>query len=159
MALYTAVFNAVSVTAQQDLFEIASATDSITIIHSIELSQSSEIGDAQEEGLNLIFRRGQGAVTGGSGGTVPTPSALESGSSAYGGVTEVNNTTKMAVGTGTINILRADNWNVRLPYLWLPTPEMRPILGPSVRFVVELATTPADAIVMSGTLTFEELGG
>lgn len=159
MALYTAVFNAVNVTAQQDLFELTSASDSVTIIHAIELSQSSEIGDAQEEGLNLIFRRGAGSVTSGSGGTVATPQPLESGSSAYGGVTEVNNTTRMAVGTGTIVILRADNWNVRLPYLWLPTPEMRPILGPSNRFTVELATTPADAITMSGTLTFEELGG
>ncbi len=159
MALYTAVFNAVAVTAQQDLFELTCATDSITVIHAVELSQSSEIGDAQEEGLNLIFKRGTNLTTSGSAGTVPTPQPLESGSSAYGGVTEVNNTTRMAVGTGAINILRVDNWNVRMPYLWLPTPEMRPILGPSFRFGVELATTPADAITMSGTLTFEELGG
>ena len=159
MAVYTAAFTGVAVSAQQDFFEVAGPADAVTILHAIKLINTSDFGDAQEEVLQIILRRGTGAVTSGSGGTVVTPQPIESGSSAYGGVVEANNTTKMAVGTGTINILRADNWNVRLPYLWLPTPEMRPILGPSVRFVVELATTPADAIVMSGTLTFEELGG
>jgi len=155
MALYTAIFNAVTVTAQQDLFELNVPTDAIVLIHAIELSQSSEIGDAQEEGLNLLMKRG--ATTSGSGGTVPTSQPLETGSSAFGGTVEVNNTTKATAGT--IVTLRAENWNVRMPYLWLPTPEMRFILGPSSRFTVELATTPADAITMSGTLTFEELGG
>lgn len=155
MALYTAVFNAVAVTAQQDLFEIVSASDAITIIHAIELSQSTEIGDAMEEGLNILVKRG--ATVSGSGGSTVTPTALEAAvAAAYGGTVASNNTTK--ANTGTISTLRADNWNVRMPYLWLPTPEMRIVVGPSVRLTVELATTPADSITMSGTITFEELG-
>ena len=155
MALYTAVFNAVAVTAQQDLFELNVPVDAIAIVHAVEFSQSSEIGDAQEEGLNILMKRG--ATTSGAGGTVPVANPVETGSSAYGGTVEANNTTKATAGT--IVTLRADNWNVRSPYLWLPTPEMRFILGPLSRFTVELATTPADVITMSGILTFEELGG
>ena len=154
MALYTTTFNLVAVTAVQDLFDLLTAADSITVIHAVELSQSTEVGDAQEEMLNLIFERG---ATTASNGTAVVPNALESGSSAYGGTTRVNGATRSTAGT--IQTLRVDNWNVRMPYLWLPTPEMRPILGPNVRFVVDLNSTPADAITMSGTLTFEELGG
>ncbi len=154
MALYSTTFNQVAVSAVQDLFDLLTAADSITIIHAVELSQSSDYGDAQEEGLNLIFERG---ATTASNGTLVTPSPLESGSSLYGGSTRVNGATRSTAGT--IQPLRVDNWNVRIPYLWLPTPEMRPILGPNVRFVVDLNTPPADAITMSGTLVFEELGG
>jgi hypothetical protein len=156
MAIYTAVFNQVAVTAQQDLFEITSPADAITIIHALELSQSTEIGDAQEEMLNIIIRRGN--TTSGTGGTQAiTSQPVESGSSAYGGVIDINNTTKATAGTA--QIIRVDNWNVRMPYLWMPTPEMRLIMGPSVRVAFELATTPTDSITMSGTLWFEELGG
>jgi hypothetical protein len=159
MALYTVIFDRVTVTAIQDLFEVNTATDSVTIIHAVELSQTSEIGDVQEEMLPLIFKRANPGSTSGSGGTVPVSISLETGSSAYGGTTEVNNTTRMVAGTGSINVLRVDAWNVRTGYLWLPTPEMRPILGINSRFGVELPVAPADAITMSGTLTFEELGG
>lgn len=154
--LYTAVFSGVAVLAQQDLFEITSPADAITIIHAVELSQTTEVGDAMEEGLSVLMKRG--ATTSGTDGTqalVPAP--VETGSSAYGGVVDINNTTKASLGT--ILTLRADAWNVRSPFLYLPTPEMRFILGPSVRFTVELATTPLDSITMSGTVTFEELGG
>jgi hypothetical protein len=44
-----------------------------------------------------------------------------------------------------------------LPIWW--TPETRPVLSPSGRLIVELQTTPADALTMSGTLYFEEIGG
>lgn len=153
--LYSAVFNAVAVTAAQDLFEVVSPADAIVIFHSIELSQSTEVGDAMEEGLNLLFKRGQ--TTSGTGGTAPTPVPVETGSSAFGGTVEVNNTTKAS--TGTIVTMKADNWNVRSPYLYLPTPEMRWIMGPSTRMTVELVAAPADSITMSGTIWFEELGG
>lgn len=155
MALYAVTFTGVAVTAQQDLFELVSASDSITVIHQISLSQSTEVGDAQEEGLAILIKRGQ--TTSGSGGTAPTPVSLETGSAAFGGTTEVNNTTKASAGT--IVTTWAEAWNVRGPFIWLPTPEMRLILGPSTRMTVELGTTPADSITMHGTMIFEELGG
>lgn len=153
--LYAVTFTGVNVTAQQDLFEIVSAADSITILHQVILSQSTEVGDAQEEALSILIKRGQ--TTGGAGGSVVTPVPLETGSSAFGGTTATNRTTKASAGT--IVTTHAEAWNVRGPWVYLPTPEARPILGPSTRMTVELATTPADAITMHGTCIFEELGG
>lgn len=155
MAIYSAPFNAVAVTAQQDLFELNVPSTAVVFVHALELSQSTEVGDAQEEGLNLLFKRG--ATTSGSGGSTVTAVPLESTTGAtYGGTVEANNTTKATAGT--IVTVRPDNWNVRAPYLWLPTPEMRIPLAPGVRFTVELATTPADSITMSGCLWFEAIG-
>lgn len=153
--LYTASFAGVAVTAQQDLFEITAPSDCAVLIHQIKLSQSTEVGDAQEEGLSLLFKRG--ATTSGSGGSAPTPAPLDFGYAACGSAAETNNTTKAT--SGTIVTLDTDNWNERSPYLWLPTPELRITLSPSQRFTLELGTTPADSITMSGTLTFEEIGG
>lgn len=153
--LYTVPFAAVAVTAQQDLFELTAPADAVVLIHQIQLSQSTEVGDAQEEGLSLLFKRG--ATTSGSGGSAPTPSPVDFGYAAAGSAAEVNNTTKASAGT--IVTMVADNWNVRSQYLWLPTPELRITLSPSQRFTLELATTPADSITMSGTLWFEEIGG
>lgn len=152
----TVVFSAVAVTAQQDFFEITNASTRILLIHAIELAQSTEVADAQEEGLAVLMKRGVGATTG-SGGSTPTPILLETNSGAVAATAKANNTTKMT--SGTITTLVSTNWNIRnTPMQWLWTPEMRPVLSPSERFTVELATTPADSITMSGTLWFEEIG-
>jgi hypothetical protein len=152
---YSAQFNAVAATAQQDLFEIVAPADAVVVIHQIALAQSTEVGDAAEEALSILVKRG--ATTSGSGGSAPTPAPLEFGFPAAGSTVEVNNTTKATAGT--IVTLHADVWNVRSQLLILPTPELRIVLSPSQRLTVELATTPADSITMNGTLYFEEIGG
>ncbi len=153
--LYTVQFNGVAVTAQQDLFEYTAPADSVVFIHWAKLAQSTEVGDAQEEGLSILIKRG--ATTTGSGGTTPTPSPTEFGFAAAGGTAKVNNTTKATAGT--IVTLDADVWNVRMQAIWLWTPETRLVLSPSQRFTIELGTTPADSITMNGTLCLEEIGG
>jgi hypothetical protein len=153
--MYSAQFNGVSVTAQQDLFEVVAPSDAVVILHQLVVTQSSEVGDAQEEGLLIRLRRGM--TTSGSGGSSVTPALLQSGFSAAGSTVEVNNTTKSQ--DGTIVTLHSEAWNIRAPFVWLPPPEARIILSPSARFAVELATTPGDAVTMAGTLILEELGG
>jgi hypothetical protein len=153
--MYSVVFTGVAVTAQQDFFEITAPSDAVVYIHNVVLSQSSEVGDAQEEGLSLLFKRG--ATTTGSGGTTPTAVPTEFGSPASGSVCKVNNTTKATAGT--ITTLHSENWYIRGPFPGLPTPEIRHVLSPGQRYTVELATTPADSITVSGTLYFEEIGG
>ena len=64
------------------------------------------------------------------------------GDAAFGGTVEANNTTKASAGT--IVTHEVHNWNVRVPYQRIWTPETRPVLSPSRRFTLELATTPAD---------------
>lgn len=153
--LYSAQFNGVAATAQQDLFELVAPADAVVVVHQVVLSQSTEVGDAAEEGLAILVKRG--ATTSGSGGSAVTPAPLEFGFAAAGSTVEANNTTKASAGT--IVTLHSEVWNVRSQLLILPTPELRIVLSPSQRLTVELATTPADSITLNGTLYFEEIGG
>ena len=149
---YSVTFEEVAVTAAQDLFEIVAASDSVVVIHSVSVSQSSDAGDAASEMLNLLYHRGS---TSGSSGTTPTPAPLNLGDAAFGGTTEVNNTTQGTPGTK----LRAECWNVLAGYIWQPTPEERIYISPSGRVIIELQTAPSDSLTMSGTIIIEELGG
>jgi hypothetical protein len=153
--IYTVQFNAVAVTAQQDLFEIVAPADAVVALHALHVSQVTEVADAAEEMLALLHKSGQ--TTSGSGGSTPTAIPLLLGDAAFGGTVEANNTTKAA--DGTIVTHHAWNWNVRIPFDMLWTPETRPILSPSRRGTIELATTPADSVTMSGWVTIEEIGG
>jgi len=154
--MYSASFSAVAVTAAQDFFELIVPSTKVVLVHEVLLGQSSDVGDAAEEILNLLFKRGVGSTTGTGGTQAATPVKMETGQSAAGSTYDYNNTTKMTAGT--ITTLRADTWNVRGPYQWLPTPETRPVLAPSERFTVELVSAPADSLTVSGTLIFEEIG-
>lgn len=156
---YTAIFKEIAVTAAQDLFEIACPTDAITVIHEWEVSQKTEVKDAEEEMLTLTTNRGVGTVTSGSGGASVTPQQISDGDTAYGGTVERNNTTIMAVGTGTLEELEVYEWNVRIPLRQVYTPETRPIISPGNRWTLELETAPADSVTISGRIIFEEVGG
>lgn len=151
--IYTVSFADVAVTQQQDLFEIVAAAGRTAIIRGLELSQSSEVGDAQEEGLSILFKSGQ--TTSGASGSAPTPVPVDVNDNAAGFSAEANNTTKASAGT--IVTHRAAHWNVRAPYLWMMPPEMCIRVTGGRRFTVELATTPADSITLSGTLYVEEM--
>jgi len=155
--IYRCVFNAVAVTAQQDFFEITAATGKTILIHAWTIEQSTEVGDAQEEGINIVVKRGTSLTTSGSGGTTPTPVAQNPNDAAAGAVCEVNNTTKMATGTGAITTEDPRAWNVRIPFIEIYTPENRLIILPGERKTWELGTTPADSVTVSGKVIFEEI--
>jgi hypothetical protein len=151
---YSVIFNAVSVTAQQDLFEVTAGTGKPFDLLGLILTQSSEVGDAQEEGLNILIKTG--ATTTGTGGTTPTAIPRSLGSTAFGGTPKVNNTTKATAGTIVTNDVI--NWNVRVPLVLFWTPESWLTCTGGARMTIELATTPADVIVMSGTIYLHEMG-
>jgi len=157
--MYSTHFKDVAVTAAQDLFEILGASDSLTIVHRVLLTQRTEVGDAAEEMLLLTTNRGVGAVTSGSGGSTHTPQPVCDGDAAFGGTVEINNTTVMATGSGSLEQLEAFAWNIRVPFDLVYTPEQRPVISPGNRWTLELETVPADSINMSGTVWLEELGG
>ena len=54
----------------------------------------------------------------------------------FAGTVETNNTTKATAGT--ILTVHADAFNVQVGWDFLPTPELRPVLGPSGRLTVEV---------------------
>lgn len=153
--LYTVSFAGVAVTAQQDFFEIVAPSDATVDILEYHLSQSSDVGDAAEEGLSILLK--SGATVSGSGGTTPTPVPLALGDAAFGGTAEVNNTTK--ANTGTIVTHHAINWNIRVPLDVIFTPETVKVISPSARATLELATTPADSLTVSGYMVIRENGG
>jgi len=150
---YTVIFSAVAVSAAQDLFEITPADDRPIEILGLSLGQTSDTGDAQDEQLQISIIRGH--TTSGSGGTAPTPGALNPLDAAAGFTAEVNNTTVASAGT-TVT-LHTDAWNVRAGYtVWWP-PEARPVATQGNTTIVVRQTAPADAITMSGTLYVREL--
>lgn len=153
--IYTAQFTDVAVTAIQDLFEIVAPADAIVVIHDVHFSQKSDVGDAAEEILNIQFTSGH--TTSGSGGTTPPAIPREFGDAAFGGTVEANNTTQASAGTIVTHY--SWDWNIRGPFDKIWTPETRPILSPSRRACFELPVAPADSITMSGSVTFEEIGG
>lgn len=153
--MYTISFTEVAVSAQVDFFEVTAASTKLAVIHGFELSNSTDFGDAAEEVLPLVLKRGN--TTSGTGGATPTPTPLESGQGASSFVADTNNTTK-ATGGSPVNV-GATGWNIRMsPGQWQWSPEQRIYLAPSERFVVELTNTPVDSIDISGTMWIEEIG-
>lgn len=161
--IYVVEFENVTVSAAQDLFEIAPATDKPIALHGFTLSNvggTADAGDAQEELLRLIIIRGLATVgsggTAGSAGTNMNP--INPGDPAPSFGARTNDTTVAVVGAGTTINLFTDGWNVRIPYQMFFTPETRPICTASqTRMVIRLLSTPADALSVSGSAFFEEL--
>lgn len=154
--VYTAIFDNVSVTALQDLFELTPAANKPIEILGFSFSQTgnADVGDVAEELLPLQLIRG--FTTSGSGGTTPTPAPFDAIDTAAGCVVEANNTT--VANTGTTATLWSDNFNVRAGYTMLFPPDMRPRCSAAeTRIVLKLPRSPADAILLSGTITFREL--
>lgn len=151
---YSVSFAGVAVTAQQDLFELVAAAGKPFRILGFELSQSSDVGDAAEEGLSILLK--SGSTTTGSGGSTPTPVANNVTDAAAGITAEANNTTKAT--SGTIVTHYATNWNVRMPLLIMFPEKLQPEIAGGRRATLELATTPADSLTVSGTIWCEEFG-
>jgi len=156
---HTAIFKAVAVTVQQDFFEVKSSAAASTVIHGWALTQSNKAGDANEADLQLTTNRGFGTVTSGSGGSTVTSTVRVRGTPAFGGTIEANNTTKIAVGTGTLTTdLETYAWNIRVPMIFWYTPETRPVILPGEYWTLELETTPGSSTTISGTIFLEQVG-
>ena len=151
--VYTVTFSAVAVAAAQDLFGITPADDKPVEIIGIEVGQTSDSGDAQDEQLQISIIRGHS--TSGSGGSAPTPAPLNPNDTAAGFTAEVNNTTVASAGTGVT--LHTGCWNVRAGYInWFPD-GCRPSASQANTTIVVRQTAPADSLTMSGTLYVREL--
>ncbi len=157
MAIYSAEFNNIAVTAVQDFFEVLSPSDAVLVFLGLFLSQHSDAGDAQSEQLRCLVQRVTGAPTSGSGGSTATPRPVNSGEVASGATVEINNTTQISGGT-SVN-LHPFAFNVMAGYdLWIP--EMAQwIIAPSTRLVIALEAAPADSLSMNGAIYWNELGG
>lgn len=154
--IYTVNWDAATaVTVQIDVFELTPADDKPIFIHELRIWQTSDLGDAAEEIIGLSIMRG--ATSSGSGGGTPTIVPLNHGDAAAGFTAECRNTT--LAGTGTIVKAFGDAWNVRVPYIWTPTPDDRPSASQTnTTLVVKLDAAPADSLTMNASMTVEEIG-
>ena len=144
-----------AVTVAVDLAEILTAATHICVIHSIEITQSTEIKDAEEEMLQLAWKSGQ--TTSGSGGnTGVTPVPVLIGDSAHGMTVESFNTTKASAGT--IVTHKVWDWNVRVPFIYIFEPETRLVIPPSTRATLELVAAPTDSVTIGGQICLEVIG-
>jgi hypothetical protein len=156
---YDVPFVAVSITAQQDFFYIKPAADKICIIEAIYIAASggtADAGDAQEELFDVELLYIPATVTVGSGGTAPTPVPIAVNDTAAGFTARVNDTTK-ATSSGTIVNRHPDGMNSRIPYAYAPPAEHRDVVANAAAIVFRLNTTPADAILLSGSARIREL--
>lgn len=147
--IYSFSFSEVAVTAQQDLFQMEALVVPLRL-HAVYLSQTSDVGDAAAEGLSILIRRVTDAVT-----NDVAEVKMDGGDGAANADLAINETTELVTGA---EIIHAEAWNIAMPFIYLPPPELRPLAQIGNVIVVNLNTTPADSITMSGTAYFEELG-
>ena len=147
--MYTVQFTDVAVTAQQDLFQIESLVTPVTL-HAVYLSQTSDVGDSSAENLSIRIVRATDAVT----DDLATVQ-LDKGDATQTADVAINETSELVTG---LEIIHSEAWNIALPFIWLPPPEMRVIGEIGNVVIVNLNTTPADSLTMSGTIYFEEAG-
>ena len=146
--MYSVQFSEVSVSAQQDLFQIEALVVP-AIIHAIYVSQSSDVGDASAAMVSLRINRVTDAVT-----DDLAVVQLDKGDATQNADVAINETVELVTG---IEVIHSEVWNIALPFIWLPTPEMRIVVEVGNVVVVNMNTT--DTLTMSGTLYFEEVGG
>ncbi len=159
MGIVSARFEAVAVTAAQDLFSLASPSSGLGRLLSIVIAQTSDVGDAAEE--ILVVRIVTGNTTVGSGGSAPTAVPRELGNAPTVTV-RANDTTEVSVGTQAIK--HSDAFNIRVGWQYIPTPEERIvwndlIAGTTTFLAVQLITVPSDSLTMTATITWEEEHG
>jgi len=154
MAVFAATFTGIAVSAAQDVFELVASSTKRVFVREVVLGQYSDFGSGASELLPISLIRGH--TTQGTGGSAVTPgnvSGIAGAGAALCSVTR-NNTT-IASGGSAVN-LRAESWNIQIPWIWRPILDEGIILEASQLLCVRLHSAPADALTMTGTLIFEE---
>ena len=146
--MYTVQFNGQSVSVAQDLFQLESLSVPLTL-HAVYLSQTSDVGDSSAENLLIRILRVTDVVT----DDLATVQ-LDKGDATQTADVAVNETTQLVTG---LEVIHSEAWNIALPFIWLPPPEMR-VHGVVGDVIVVNIPAPADALTMSGTVYFEEQG-
>lgn len=135
-----------------DWFELIAGASVAFDLWGWRIGQTTEFGDTQEEQIDFYIKRAAGSYTSGSGGSTGVArAALQPGDAAATLTAETANTTKIAVGTGTLVTLLNDTFNVRNGEReWLP-PEFVLGCGPSQAIAVGMTGAPADSITWVAT--------
>jgi len=147
---------ATAVTTAIDIFEILPGDDKPVFLDELTIWQTSDFKDAEDEVLQIQIITGY--TTSGSGGSAsPLVGKLNPNDSAATFTAECRNTT--VATTGTANIVHADGWNVRSPYIWTPnSPAFIPYGTQAAPLYVRLPAAPADSLTMNAAIKVREIG-
>jgi len=156
--IYTVPFTATvtNAGANADLWELLPADDKPIKLRGFRLGQTSEVADAEEEGIQISIVR-LGATVTGSNGTSVTPVPLDSADVAAGFTAKYNGAT-VATTTGTTTIVEYLAWNNRnSPYeMWYPDERFAPKAKQGEGLFIRMDTTIADNMTFAGTAWVEE---
>lgn len=158
--VYTVCFTASAQTGAVDWFELIAPSTCGIAVFGLDISQSTDYGDAQDEGIRYYIKRAAGSYTSGSGGnTGVARTPVRSGDAAATFTAETLNTTQIAVGSGTLATLHQSVFNIRagLDKLW--TPETAFSCKASEALAVGLGAAPADSVTWEGTAYVAEIMG
>lgn len=151
---YTVVFEKIAVSAVQDLLAVKGATGkTVRIIDYTVICVDTTAPANTQMALRCSYL--PATVTDGSAGAAVTPRPADPGDAAATATARRNDTTP-ATSSGTKVTLRESGCNVyQGDQYTFPAP---PIIAASTQFVLEIITTPAAALTLSGSVTFEEIG-
>lgn len=149
---YSSILAASAQAGAIDWFEIIAGSTVAADLWGVDIGQTTELGDTQEEQIDYYIKRGSGTYTSGSGGnTGVARGVIQPGDAAATLTAESLNTTRIAVGTGTLVTLVNSTFNVRSGLqFWLP-PEFLIGIGPSQALAIGMTAAPADSITWVGT--------
>jgi len=151
--VYKAYFDNVTITAIQDVFSLKAGAANGVELHQVDLSAGGVTAPAE---IRLRLKVLPATVTAGSTGTAPVMSPADSGDTKAATATVRANDTTQATSSGTVKILQAWQWNVLLPWQYLPAPEDRDIIQASEQITLDIPGTPASTVI-SGSITWREL--
>ena len=154
--IYAAGFDAVSIgTAVQDIFMLkAGAAKGIQLRH-IHLEASGITTAAQ---IRMRLKRFASTVTVGSGGTAPTIGIVDFGDTLAATATlRCNDTTQATTSGSSTSLDLYFNWNVLLPWDYMPGPEDedRECADVAQALILDLPTT-ITATTVSGFIKWAE---
>ena len=140
-----------------DLWEINPADDKPVRLWGFVLGQTSEVADAQEEGLRITVKRLRATVTS-SNGTAGTAEAADEANLAPSLSWEYNGAT-VATTTGDTETLAELGWNNRqTPFdFWYPDERFCPKVVQGEALVIRLEDTVADDMTFVGMAFVEEI--
>ena len=151
--IYTISFQKISVSAAQDLFNVAATASMAFELHSINLGAE---GVTAAEEVTIDISRLTATVTNGTGGAAVTP-APNASSQAGATITARRNDTGRATTNGTTTVLWNDTWQLTNGYVYQWAPEDRLQFGLSQNMIIGLETAPGAAHNVSATITVAEL--
>jgi hypothetical protein len=158
LRVYTVVFAASAQAVAVDWFELIAGANVGIALLGLDICQTTELGDAAEEQIDWYIKRGSGSYTSGSGGnTGVARTPVRSGDAAATFTAETLNTTRIAVGTGTLTTVLNSAFNLRVGLQLFWTPETAITLKASEALAIGQTGAPADSVTWVGTAYVAEL--